>query len=188
LNRYFQTAPGDEIGSGRQASGSQSVPANSMIVTSGLTASDPRADYRRTSANSSTSDSPAQKLAFIHQILGRDMAEVRMFFERIETFLGSLSDVQRQAPAFMQAMEVIARDKLAREHYLAFARGNDQLAIRARMMDVARTVGWLSPEEQTAELIRMIGDQLAGNTMSSAEVGGCSRERTARSSIRAASS
>src|SRR5206468_884899 len=41
---------------------------------------------------------------------------------------------------------------------------------RAGLMDVARTVGWLSIAEQRAELIRMIGDQLAGNTMSSAEV------------------
>jgi hypothetical protein len=172
LNRYFQTAPGDEIGSGRASIGLLSqFAANSMTVTSGVTASDPRAGYRQEVCQFFDERlSPAQKLAFIHQILGRDMAEVRMFFERIETFLGSLSDVQRQAPAFMQAMETIARDRIARDNYLASARGNDQLAIRARMMDVARTVGWLSPEEQTAELVRMIRDQLAGNTMSSAEV------------------
>src|SRR6185295_11677388 len=89
LNRYFQSAPGDEIGSGRPSYGLLSqFAANSMTVTSGLTASDPRAGYREEVCKFFDERlSPAQKLAFIHQILGRDMAEVRMFFERIETFL-----------------------------------------------------------------------------------------------------
>ena len=40
--------------------------------------------------------SPAEKLAFIHGLLRRDMAEVRMFLERIEGLFASLSADERQ--------------------------------------------------------------------------------------------
>jgi len=46
-------------------------------------------------------------------------------------------------------------------------------------MDVARTVSWLSPAEQRAELVQMIGDQLALNSTSAAEVNWiCSLNKT----------
>jgi hypothetical protein len=38
------------------------------------------------------------------------------------------------------------------------------------MMDLARGLGWLSASDQRDELIRMIGDQMAANTVSPAEV------------------
>jgi hypothetical protein len=38
------------------------------------------------------------------------------------------------------------------------------------MLELAGSLGWLSPAEKRAELMRMIGDQLARNAVSSAEV------------------
>ena len=172
LSRYFQSAPAGEIGSGRVSTKLLGhFAANSMTVTSGLSDSDPHAGYRQEVCQFFDERlSPAQKLGFIHQILGRDMAEVRMFFERIETFLASLSDEQRQTLSFVEALDKIARDQAARDKYMVFARDTDQFAIRARMMEVAHSVGWLSPADQRAELVLMIGDQLAASSMSPTEV------------------
>src|SRR4029079_3328752 len=110
--------------------------------------------------------SAAQQIAFIHQILGRDMAEVRIFFERIEGFLTSLEDGERRTPAFSQALSEITRDRSARDRYLAFARKSASPPARARMMAVAHTLGWLSDEEKRAELVSMIDALLADNAMS----------------------
>ena len=70
-----------------------------MIAVSGLSESDPRAVYRREVCQFIDDRlSPAQKLDFIHGLLRRDMAEVRMFLERIEGLFASLTDGERQAP------------------------------------------------------------------------------------------
>ena len=172
LSRYFQSAPGAEIGSGRVSPKLLShFAANSMTATSGLSESDPRADYRREVCQFFDERlSPAQKLGFIHQLLGRDMAQMRMLFERIEKFSASLTETDRQAPSVAGALGEIARDQVARGRYLAFARDTDRPQVRARMIQLARTFGWLSPEEERAEIVRMIGDLLAGSSIGSAEV------------------
>jgi hypothetical protein len=144
--------------------------ANSMTVTSGVGYSE-GLDYRNEVCQFfDERRSAAQKLAFIHDILRRDMAEVRMFFDRIEGFFGALSDEDRRSPSFRQALETLARDQAARDKYLAFTRDVDQLSTRSRMILIASTVGWLSPDEQRVELVRMISDQLADSRTSSAEV------------------
>ena len=58
----------------------------------------------------------------------------------------------------MQALGEIARDDVARDRYLRFAEDADLPQIRARMIQLAGTLGWLSPAEQRAELVRMVGD------------------------------
>src|SRR4029078_10162052 len=114
--------------------------------------------------------SAAQKLAFIHQVLGRDMTEVRMFFERIEDFFGSLSEDERQSPAFTQALADIGRDQAARDRFLGCARKSASPPVRARMMDVARSLGWLSQEEHRAELVRLIDEVMASNAMTYSDI------------------
>ena len=72
-----------------------------MIAVSGLSESDPRAVYRREACQFIDDRlSPAEKLGFIHGLLRRDMAEVRMFLERIEGLFASLSESERQDPVF----------------------------------------------------------------------------------------
>jgi hypothetical protein len=172
LDRYFQSGAGGEIGSGRASARMLGrFSANSMVVTSGLSDSDPYAAHRRDVCQfSSDRLSPAQKLGFVHQLLGREMAEVRMFLDRIEKYTASLSESERQAPAVARALDAIARDEAARTRYLDFARDADQPAVRARMLAVAGSLGWLSPAEKRTELMRMIGEQLARNAVSAADV------------------
>ena len=172
LARHFQSASSREVGSGRV---SQALlghfAANSMTVASGLSNSDRETPYRNEVCQFFDERLPAaQKLAFIHRLLARDIADARMFFERIEAFLASLSDEERQAPAFVGALGELDRDQAARERYMAFARNEDSPPIRARMIEVAYTLGWLSREQRHAEIVRVVNDLLADDTMSFAAV------------------
>jgi hypothetical protein len=144
---------------------------NSMTVASGLSDSDPQAAYRREVCQFVDNRvSPANKLAFIHDLLHRDMAEVRMFLDRIEGLFGSLSESERQAPSFSRALGAITSDAVARDRYLRFAADADLPRIRARMIQLAGTLGWLSPAGQRAELVRMVGDLIARRSVGASEV------------------
>jgi voltage-gated potassium channel Kch len=172
LNRYFQTASAGEIGSGRPSSKLLGLfTPSSMSVSAGLTDADPDAGFRRDVCHFSDDRlSSAQKVGFVHELLNRDMAEVRMFLDHIERYSASLNETERQAPSVQRALEEIARDEAARARYLEFARDADEPSVRARMIGLARSLGWLSPTGQREEIIRMIGEELAGNAVSSADV------------------
>ena len=172
LDRYFKSGSGGEIGSGRASPKLLGLFApSSMARATGLSDSDPKAGFRRDVCNFSDDRlSAAQKLGFVHELMGREMAEVRMFLDHIEKYSASLSEAERRAPAVSGALDEIARDEVARTRYLEFARDADLPAVRARMVELARSLGWLSAADQRAELMRMIGDRLAGSAVSSAEV------------------
>ena len=172
LARYFQSAPATELGSGRVSSRLLGqFAAESMIAVSGIGDSDPHAVYRREVCQFlDDRRSPAEKLRFVHEILGREMAEVRLYFERIEKLFASFSESERRAPAFVEALGEITRDDVARERYLRFAADADHAVIRARMIRLAGTLGWLSPTGQRTELARMIGDLLARKSMNAADI------------------
>ena len=172
LGRYFQTAGAGEVGSGRASSRLLGQFAgHSLAVSSGLNASDPRIGYRRDVCRFADDGlAPAQKARFVHALLGRDMAEVRMFLDRMEKYVASLSENDRQTPAIAAALTEIARDDAARDRYLTFARDADEPAVRARMIELAYRLAWLSLPEKHAELTRLIGDELAGDVITSADV------------------
>jgi hypothetical protein len=98
------------------------------------------------------------------------MAEVRMFLDHLEKYSPSLTDKARQTPQASQALAKIAADRKARERYLEFARDADEPATRARMIELAYTLGWLTADEKRAELMRMIGDRLAGTSVTASDV------------------
>ena len=172
LGRYLQPSSMAEVGSGRTSPKLLGqFAAESMIAVSGLTETDPHAVYRREVCQFiDDRPSPAEKLGFIHGILHRDMGEVRMFLERIEGLFASLSESERQAPAFSRALGEITRDHVARDRYLRFTEDADRPQIRARMIDLAHALGWLSSADRRAELVRMIGDLLARPSIGVAEV------------------
>jgi hypothetical protein len=172
LDRYFKSGSGGEIGSGRASAKLLGLFApSSMARATGLSDSDPNAGFRRDVCHFSDDRlSAAQKLGFVHELMGREMAEVRMFLDHIEKYSASLSEAERRAPAVSGALDEIARDEVARTRYLEFARDADLPAIRARMVELARSLGWLSAADLRVELMRMIGDRLAGSSVSSADV------------------
>jgi hypothetical protein len=172
LERYFQSGAATEVGSGRASAKLLGLfAASSMTATAGMTDADPRAGFRGDACHFSDDRlSSAQKLGFVHELLGRDMAEVRMFLDQLEKYSASLDDAERQAPPVAAALAEIAADRSARERYLEFARDADEPAVRARMLALARGLGWLTPAEQRAELMRMFGERLARSAVGSAEV------------------
>jgi hypothetical protein len=142
-----------------------------MTVTAGMSDTDPRAGFRRDVCHFSDDRlSPAQKLGFVHELLGREMAEVRMFLDHVEKYSSSLGEADRHAPSFSTALDTITRDARARERYLEFARDADEPAVRARMLELAQGLGWLSPAQRRAEIMRMFGEQVARNGVGAAEV------------------
>jgi hypothetical protein len=172
LERYFQSTLGGEIGSGRASPKLLSLfAASSMTATGGLRDSDPDASVSHDACQLADDRlSSARKIEFIHQLMRGEIAAVRMLLDRIEHYVASLSDAERQIPAVSQALGSLAGDRDARQRYLEFARDADQPAIRARMIILAGSLGWLSPAEKRTELVRMFGDRLAAGGVGVSDV------------------
>ncbi len=172
LERYFQSGAGADVGSGRPSAKLLSLfaPA-SMTMAAGLNDSDARADFRRDVCQFSDDRlAPARKVAFIHELMRRDMAEVRLFLDHIEKYAATLTATERALPAVAAALDDVGQDTVARDRYLEFARDADDPAVRTRMVALARSLGWLSPAEQRAEVVRMFGEQVARSAVTAAEV------------------
>jgi hypothetical protein len=172
LNRYFESASPAELGSGRANPRLLNYfAASSMVVAGGLTDPDPQLDYQRDVCHFVDERlSPADKLGFLHDLLRRDMAEVRMFLGRVEEVFASFTPSERETPSYLRARDEIARDASTRDRYLRFAEDADLPRTRARMIELAGSLGWLSPAEQRAELVRMVGDLIARGSIGASEV------------------
>jgi hypothetical protein len=172
LRRHFQSGGTSEVGSGR-VSGRLlgQFSAQAMTVTSGLGEQDPLSAHRRDVCRFSDDRLPQErKVEFVHALLARETAEVRMFLSRLERFAATLDEGERESPAVAAALSAIARDEKARTRYLEFARDADAAVVRARMLALATKFGWLSVEEERGELVRMFNEQLASTAITPAEV------------------
>jgi hypothetical protein len=172
LNTYFRSSGASEIASGRPNARLLSYfHSSSMTVARGLSDSDVLAGFRRDVCQfADDALSPALKIRFVHQLMSRDMAEVRLFLDRIEKDVASVSDTQWRAPDFSRALDEIVADKVARSRYLDFARDADEPAVRARMIKLAGRLGWLSPEEEREEFVKLINASLEKDRVSPADV------------------
>jgi hypothetical protein len=172
LDKYFRSGGAAEFGSGRPSATLLGLFApTGMTVAAGVNDADPRATFRAEACRFHDDRlSIAQKTAFVHQLLGRDMAEVRMFLDPIEKEAASLPAAGARPPELARALDEIARDREARDRYLAFARDADEPAVQVRMMRVARSLGWLSRDEERAEYTRMVVDRFARNASGAADV------------------
>jgi len=162
LDEYFRSGGGAEIGS-RLDSGKllSHFSATSMAVSSGVTSVEALSSVRQDMCRFSSDDLTApQKLAFVHDLLGREMAEVRPFLDRLEKYVGSLSDMELGTPGVREAMTRITRDDSARSRFLAFARDADEAVVRARMVELAHRLGWLSLKQRRSELAELIRSRL----------------------------
>lgn len=172
LERYFQSAPAGEVGSGRASPSLLNLfGPTSMIAVAGLTDADPHASFRRDMCGFAD-DRPtdAQKLAFMHGVLQRDVTEVRMFLDHLERYAASIGPVQRLQPEVAAALAAIEADRRTRDRYLEFARDADDAAVHTRMMALARSLGWLTPAQEQAEFVRMIADRMARGSLGRNEV------------------
>jgi hypothetical protein len=182
LERYLQSAPAGEVGSGRVSPKLLSLfaPA-SMTVTPGLTDAEPQARLRGDACHFVDDRlSDAQKVAFMHDVLKRDMPEVRLFLHHLERYAAALGPAQRVIPKTAAALQSIADDGKARERYLEFARDTDEAAVRTRMMALATQLGWLTPAQERAEFVRTLSDHMARDRVGTDDVNlACTRARDA---------
>ena len=172
LQKYFQSGPAGEFGSGRPSGRLLSLFAPvSMTVVNGARDDDAHAGFRRDACHFVDDRlTTAQKLAFVHSLLRRDAAETRMFLDAIERQTAALSASDRQSPAVIAVLADIARDHASRDRFIEFARDADEPATRTRMLAVAKTLGWLTDEQHASELRAMIEEHLSGRAVGSSEV------------------
>jgi hypothetical protein len=178
LDRWFQTSP--EIGSGKVNTKLLGLfGAVSMTATAGTTDNDAQAAIRADACKFVDNRlSPAQKVEFLHELLRRDVSEVHFLLEQLEHFVASIPAAQRFENKTLGAFNAIANDKVARERFLAYARGAEETAVNTRMMAVARNVGWLTPAQEEAEFVRMLADRMARDRIGRDEVDlACTRGR-----------
>jgi hypothetical protein len=172
MERYFQTAPAGEVGSGlRSATLLALFGPTSMVAESGLSSAEPHATFRQDLCSlADEAPTAAQKLAFLHAFLKRDVTDVRMFLDHLERYAATLDPQQRQQPEVAAALETIARDHPTRERYLGFARDADEAAVQARMLALARRLGWLSLQQEQHEFVQMLATRMQRGSLSRDEV------------------
>jgi hypothetical protein len=172
MERYFQTAPAGEVASGRASPTLLNLfGPSSMIAVAGLTDADPHGGFRQDMCGFADNAPPdEQKVAFMHRVLQRDMADVRMFLDHVERYAASLGPAQRARPAVAAGLHEIERDLVTRDRFLAFARDADLATVQARMMALARTLGWLTPAQEQDEFLHMVADRMARGDLGATEV------------------
>jgi len=172
LERYFQTAPTGEIASGRPSPTMLSLfGPTSMISSTGLKDGDADASFRQDMCRlADTRPADATKLAFLHEMLQRDLSEARMFLDHLERYVDTLGPEQRRQPEVAAELARIQSDRPARERYLAFARDVDRASVQVRMMTLANKLGWLTAEQEQAEFLQMISTRMARGTLGLHEV------------------
>jgi len=171
LNRYF-----DNGGAGAFATGNLNERLlrifghNHMTRVAGVRASEPQYAYRSEVCQFfDERRGGADKLRFVHRLLQGDMVRARGFFKRIEKLLAAVPPEEKASPAFDQALAEISADDAARERFLAFER-NAQPGERVRMIDLATTLGWLSPQARQDEQLALARDVVTRPRLGFAEV------------------
>jgi hypothetical protein len=172
LERYFQSAPAGEVASGRPSPTLLGLFApSSMVAVPGLTDADPHADFRGDVCGlADGSPAPAQKIAFMHQVLQRDVTDVRLFLDHLE----QLHRLDRPGSAAARGEGGAGPDRgdhVPRERFLEFARDADEATVQARMLALAGArLGWLTPAQEQAEFMHMVARRMGRGSLSHTEV------------------
>ncbi len=97
IDRYFRNASTRAIGAGRPSESLLRILGpNHLTSAQGMQRGDAREDYRGEVCRLVDDHvSAAEKLAFVHDMLDREMAEVRLAFDRIEAVVAALTPRQR---------------------------------------------------------------------------------------------
>ena len=166
------SAPAGEVASGRPSPTLLGLFApSSMVAVPGLNDADPHADFRADVCGLANGNpAQAQKIAFMHQVLQRDVTDVRLFLDHLEQFTASITPAPQQPPEVRAALARIEGDHGPRERFLEFARDADEATVQARMMALARTLGWLTPAQEQAEFMHMIARRMGRGSLSHTEV------------------
>ena len=171
LDRYFRAGGASEVAAG-QASGKLLAyfPGRSLTLARGSADADADVGFQRDVCHFlDEHDAPLERARFVHSLLRRDMAEVRIFLDRLERY-AAVVERQPRTPAVDAALADIANDAGVRTRYLAFTHATRDSALRVRLIELAERFGWLAPEEKLAELARFLADRFAQPAVTAADV------------------
>ena len=171
IERHFDASP-RTIGTGRaSADFLRAFSSNHMVAAQGVRDGEAEDRYRgQVCGFFDERVTLAARLAWVHAMMGRDMAQASGFFERIEGMLAAASQAERAAPDFLLALARISADDAVRESFLSTMRATRAAGLRSRMIAVATTLGWLDAAQHGTELARMMDEVLAGAGIGFAEV------------------
>jgi len=172
LDRYFQAGGVHEVATGKPTAKLLAYfPGHSLTLTRGSIDADPDAGFRRDVCQFLDERlSPVQRAQFVHALLGRDMAEVRLFLDRLERYEASVASRHDESTELVRALAAITNDESTRDRYLQFMRATDDTALRVRMIDLAQRLGWLSTEQRLAELAAVVAGRYARPVLTAADV------------------
>lgn len=143
----------------------------SMVLGRGQREDDAHADFRAEACRALDDRlGPGMHVGLQHERLARPMPELRMAFPAIERFFAGVPEATRADPAYRTAMDALAADTSTRSHYLAITRDTTDPALRLRMLELARAVGWLDEAQHVAEKMLTVRDVLAAGTLTYGEV------------------
>src|SRR5688500_13138323 len=172
LEGLFRTGEGQEIGSGSASPRLVKLfaPA-SMVLASGQREGDSHADFRAEACRAFDDRVTAgDRVVLQHERLARPMPELRMAFPAIERFFAARDAAERADATYTAALDRLAADVPTRESYLAVTRVTSDPALRLRMLELARTVGWLDEAQHVAEKAHTVRDMLAAQSLGYGEV------------------
>jgi hypothetical protein len=171
LDRYFRAGGAREVASGAPSSRLLAYfPGRSLTVTRGSTNADADAGFQHDVCQLLDEHrSPVERARFVHALLGRDMAEVRIFLDRLERYVATVAREPR-TPPLDAALAEIANDATIRSRYTDFMHATADPALRVRLIDLAARFGWFSPDDKLAELRRFLADRLAQPVLTAADV------------------
>ncbi|HEX6793678.1 MAG TPA: hypothetical protein VF304_07470 [Casimicrobiaceae bacterium] len=172
LDRYFQAGGAHEVAAGKPSAKLLAYfPGHSLTLTRGSVDSDPDAAFRRDVCQFLDDRiSPVQRAQFVHGLLHRDMAEVRLFLDRLERYAASVANRRDPSAELARSLAAIAGDAPARQRYFDLMRATDDKALRVRMIDLAQRLGWLSPDERLAELAQLVAARYERAELTAADV------------------
>ena len=172
LEGLFRSGEAQEIGSGAASTRLVKLfaPA-SMVLASGQREGDAHADFRAEACRAFDDRvSAGERVRLQHERLARPMPELRMAFAAVERFFATRESAEKSDATFAAAMQRLVDDVPTREHYLAITRRTSDPALRLRMIDLARTVGWLDEPQHLAEKWHTVHDLLATPALGYGEV------------------
>jgi hypothetical protein len=172
LDRYLATGGAGEVASGKPSAALLGTFSKvGLVALPGLSDADPTAGVRNDACRfHDERDAAASRIAFVHDLLRRPAAEVRMFLDAIERWSMTLGADARAEPASAAALEAIANDGEARDRFLAFARDADDPSLRVRMVALAGRLGWLAPADEREDFARMVVERAARGALGSVDV------------------
>lgn len=172
LQRYLQSGGARDVATGKAGTRLLGYfPGRSLTFARGLSDSDPDAGFRRELCEFVDDRVPtAAKIDAMHRLLGRDMAEVRLFLDRLERMSAVLTPDVRSSLDVQQALGRLASDDGARARFLGFIHASDRPGLRARMIAVAADFSWLTAAERQAEMVALIAERLSAPMLTAADV------------------